>query len=159
MAYRKYYKYQLLLTLVLDAYFKKSTVWMLPAKRSTLTAKSKEHFSAYNLLDTVDHFLLLRTLHMDSKDHLLLVFLLFFWLLFLSCHGLFFSIPRHPNVTSLFFSGLLSPRWPHPPHPGLQNSTFCTSIICTASPWFLPFPHITCIFIYLVVLFYWAHLA
>lgn len=80
---------------------------MLPAKWSTLIAKSKQHFSAYNLLDAVDHFLLLRTLHLDSKDHLLLV-LLFFWLLFLSLHGLFISIPRHPNVNSFLFTLTLS---------------------------------------------------
>lgn len=61
---------------------------MLPAKWSTLNAKPEEHFSAYNLLDAVDHFLLLlRTLHLDSKEHLLLVLLLFFWLLFLSSMG------------------------------------------------------------------------
>lgn len=108
MAYRKCYKYQLSLTLILDEYFQKSTVRILPAKWSTLITKSIEHFSAYNLLDAVDHFLLLRTLHLDSKDHLL-VLLLFFWLLFLSLHGLFFSIPCHPNVNSLFFSCLFSP--------------------------------------------------
>lgn len=74
---------------------------MMPAKQSTLIAKSKEDFSAYNLLDTVDHFLLLRTLHMDSKDHLL-VLLLLVWLLFLSLlHGLFWSISRHPMATLL----------------------------------------------------------
>lgn len=83
---------------------------MIPAKWSTLIAKSKEYFSAYNLLDAVGHFLLLRTLHLDSKDHLLLV-LLFVWLLLLSLlHGLFFSIPHHPYVTLLFFPLLLSPR-------------------------------------------------
>lgn len=81
---------------------------MLAAKWPTLTSKSKEHFSAYNLLDAVDHFLLLRTLHLDSKDHLLLVLLLFFWLLFLSFHGLFFSIPRHPNVNFFLFRLTLS---------------------------------------------------
>lgn len=83
---------------------------MIPAIWSTLIAKSKEHFSAYNLLAAVDHFLLLRTLHLDSKDHLLLVLLLFVWLLFLSLlHGLLFSIPRHPYINSLFFPLLLSP--------------------------------------------------
>lgn len=74
---------------------------MMPAKQSTLIAKSKEDFSAYNLLDTVGHFLLLRTLHTDSKDHLL-VLLLLVWLLFLSLlHGLFLSIPCHPMATLL----------------------------------------------------------
>lgn len=117
-------------------------------------AKSKEHFSAYNLLDAVDHFLLLRTLHLDSKDHLLLVLLLFFWLLFLSLHGLFFSIPRHPNVNSLFFSCLLSP-----PHPRLKTAlselphhlhSFITIFAISTDHMY---------FRYLIFFFHWAHLA
>lgn len=74
----------------------------MSANQSILIAKSKEHFSAYNLLDRADHFLLLRTLLTDSRDHLL-VLLLFVWLLFLSLlHGLF-SFPA-TQVNSLFFS-------------------------------------------------------
>ena len=80
----------------------------------SLNSYAQKHFSAYNLLDAVDHFLLLRTLHLDSKDHLLLVLLLFFWLL--SLHGRFFSIPRHPKVNSLFFPCSLSP------HPWLTTA-------------------------------------
>lgn len=78
---------------------------MISANQSTLTAKSKEHFSAYNLLDRADHFLLLRTLLTDSRDHLL-VLLLFVWLLFLSLlHGLFFSFPA-TQMSTLFSSHL-----------------------------------------------------
>lgn len=119
---------------------------MLPAKRSPFIAKSKEHFAAYNLLGADDHLLLFRTLHLDSRD-LLLVLLLFFWLRFLSLHGLFFSIPCHPNASSPLFHTYSLPGWAYPSH-----STFWTPIICIASPWFLPFPHVTCIYIYLVFL-------
>lgn len=72
-------------------------------KWSPLIANSKEHFSAYDLLDAVDHFLLLRTLHLDSKDHLLLVLLLFFWLLFLSLHGSSSPFPA-TQMSTLFSS-------------------------------------------------------
>lgn len=77
----------------------------MSANQSTLIAKSKEHFSAYNLLDRADHFLLLRTRLTDSRDHLLAL-LLFVWLLFLSLlHGS--SSPFPPpkcQLSSLLFS-------------------------------------------------------